>query len=177
MSPHAPPHLRDIAPILMAGEDVRWMGKPNPMLMGFLDLAVAAGAFVPLLLFFMIFAADMPIGMKLTFAILAGLAGAGILHMTVGTRKYVITDQRLLIVANLSSDVHDSCELGDITSVKRPRHIRSLFIERGHGKPIRLWALSDPEEVMEALNVGQLQAETAAEEPDEGDITERNEQQ
>jgi hypothetical protein len=163
----------------MAGEDVRWMGKPNPMLMGVLDLGVAAAAFVPLLLFFTIFAADLSMAMKFVFALLAGLAGAGILHMTIGTRKYVITDQRLLIVANLSADVHDSCDLRDITSVRRPRNLRSLFIERGHGKPIRLWALSDPDEVMAALNVGQLEAKGSDEDEEHGEAetSRHNEQQ
>jgi len=157
----------------MAGENVRWIGKPNPMLMGILDLMVTAAAFIPLLLFFMIFAADMPMAIKITFAILAGLAGAGILHMTIGTRKYVITDKRLLIIANLSSDVHDSCDLEDITGVQRPKYLRatrSLFIDRGHGQPIRLWALSEPDEVMDSLNIGQLTADEPAPaiEEDEG---------
>jgi hypothetical protein len=163
MSPHAPPHIKDIAPVLMAGENVRWIGKPSPMLMGILDLMMTGAAFIPLVLFFMIFAADFPMALKITFALLAGIAGAGILHMTIGTRKYVITDQRLLIIANLSSDVHDSCELRDITGVLRPKFLRvtrSLFIERGTGKPIRLWALSEPEAVIDALNIGQLTADT-----------------
>ena len=140
----------------MAGEDVRYMAKPNPALLAALDGVVIAVSFIPLMLFFFIFAGDFPIGMKISFSLLAGCAIAGILHLTVGTRRYVVTDQRLLVIANFTHDVHDSCELQDITSVTRPKYLRSLFVERAQGKPVRLWALDDIPAAMNALNVGQL---------------------
>ena len=81
------------------------------------------------------------------------LAAVGILHCTVGLRQYVITDQRLLVLSSFSHDVHDSCELPDITGFSNPRYLHSLIIGRKQGKPLRLWALADREEAEEALSV------------------------
>jgi hypothetical protein len=166
MSPHAPPHLKHIAPVLMAGEDVRWMSKPALPLLLMLEGVAAVILFVAFLLFFSIFS-GLPLGIEVCLAVLAALAAAGILHVIVGMREYVVTDQRLLIISGFSHEVHDSCDLHEIASVSRPRFLRSLIVERRHGSPVRLWALSDTPGAMEAMNVGQL--ELAADGGDEAE--------
>ena len=155
MSPHAPPHLKHIAPVLMAGEDVRWMSKPHLPLLLMLEGAAVVVMLLGFLLFFSIFS-GLQMGTKLALSLLSALAAAGILHVIVGMRQYVVTDQRLLIISGFSHDIYDSCELQEIVSITRPRFLRSLVVERRHGNPVRLWALNDTAGAMQAMNIGQL---------------------
>jgi hypothetical protein len=153
MSPHAPAHLKNISQVLMAGEDVRWMARPNIALLLLLECIVAGGSGVVLWVLTSIFAGDLPMGMRLTLAAIAALLGVGILHGTIGMRRYVVTDQRLLVITGFSHDVHDSCDLGDIVSVRMPRFSNSLIVERNRGKPIRLWAVASIKAALDAMGV------------------------
>jgi hypothetical protein len=152
MSPHAPPHLAKIAPVLLAGEDVRWMGKPNVARLLILEVVAAAGSFVVLFIIMSVFAVDLPNYMKAGISAVAAVAGMAILHFLVGMRTYVITDQRLLIITSFTSDVHDSCELSEIESIRKPGFGNSLIItRRNNPKPIRLWALGNRDYVEQTL--------------------------
>jgi hypothetical protein len=152
----------------MAGEDVRWMAKPNLPVLLMLEAAACAILCIVFVLFFSIFS-GLPVGMKFSLGFLSALAGVGILHVIVGMREYVVTDQRLLIISAFSHDIADSCDLQEIASITRPRYLRTLVVERRHGDPVRLWALTDTAGAMQAMNIGQLEvapdaADEAAEE-------------
>ena len=152
MSPHAPPHLAKIAPVLLAGEDVRWMGKPNIGWLALLEVMAGLSAFVGFFLIVWI-SSGLPPGLSAGISVVAALAAIAILHFLIGMRTYVITDQRLLIITSFSNDVHDSCELSEIESITPMKFGSTLKIKRRNSeKLMTLWALGDRDGVAEALS-------------------------
>ena len=142
--------MRRLARTLMAGEQVAFMEKPDTKILLAYEAILAAGGFVVLFLFLTMFS-DLPINMKASMAVVFSLLSAGILHFTIGTCTYVVTDQRLLIINDLNSELKDSCALEDITIIKRIGFANSLILERNNGGPMRLVALKNRNEAEQAI--------------------------
>ncbi len=134
----------------MAGEEVLFMDKPNTQYLLTYEAILAAGAFVVLFLFITMFS-DLPNQLKASLAGVFSLLAAGILHFTIGTCTYVVTNHRLLIINDLNSELKDSCELDDITIIKRLGFGNSLIVERNQGAPMRLFALKNRNEAEQAI--------------------------
>lgn len=151
VSQRLPEEMRRLSRVLMAGEDVLFMEKPDTKNLLRYEAMLGVAGFVVLFLFTTVFASDLPIPMRLALSVVFALFGGGILHFGIGTCTYVITDKRLLVVTDFNSELKDSCELQDITEVRRLDFGKALVVERGSGKPIRLFALSNRDEAERAL--------------------------
>ena len=135
----------------MAGEDVRWLGKPNKRLLLIYEGIIAVGACVVLAGFIGIFA-GLPAYMVVSAAILFALCGTGIVHYFISTSTYVISDRRVLVVSDFSSQLMAACDLEEITGYTMPGFGNILIIRRTNGSPIRLFALADRKQAENALN-------------------------
>lgn len=137
--------MRKFARTLMAGENVLFMEKPANKMLLMYEAILVAGAFVVLFLFVTLFS-DLPIPMKAAAAVVFSIAGIGILHFAISTCIYIITDRRLLVCNDLNGEIKDSCELDEITGVRRIGFGQQLVVERSNGSPIRLIALKNRDE-------------------------------
>lgn len=135
----------------MAGEDVRWMGKPNTKLLLIYEGVIAVGACV-LLAGFIALTSGLPAYMVFSAAIIFALCGTGIVHYFISTSTYVISDRRVLVVSDFSSQLTAACDLEEITGYTMPGFGNILIIQRSNGRPIRLFAIADRKEAENALN-------------------------
>jgi hypothetical protein len=137
--------MRKFARTLMAGENILFIDKPATKMLVMYEAILAAGGFVVLFLFVTLFS-DLPIPMKAAAAVVFSLAACGILHFAISTCTYIITDRRLLVCSDLNGDLKDSCELDEITGVRRIGFGQQLVVERTSGNPIRLISLKNRDE-------------------------------
>lgn len=151
MSPHAPPHLQHIAPVLLAGEDVKYLSKPDMGQVILLEAGVVLVLFVMLFPVISLFG-GLPAGLSAAASLLFAIGGAVILYCTIGARQYVITDQRLLILSGFTHEVHDSCELDEIQALSVAKYTKSLTVECKNGKFIKLWAIANQPAARAALS-------------------------
>jgi hypothetical protein len=142
--------IRKYAKVLMAGEDVLWMGKPNKLLVLGLEILVTVSGFVVGFAFTSIFS-DLPNGMKsmlsLMFALLAALA----LYCLVAMRTYILTGKRLIVISDITHEVAESCSIEEITEVTKPGFGQQLLVHRQNANPVRLIAVPDRDRLEQEL--------------------------
>lgn len=151
MSNRLPEEMRKLSRILMAGEQVILMEKPDTKTLIKWEALTFAAAFVVLFLLTSIFS-DLPNHLKAGASVVFGLAGVGVLHFFFATTLYLITDKRLLIISEMgNAELKDSCEVDEITTLRKVRFGNQLVIDRTNGQPIRLVGLRDRDEVERIL--------------------------
>jgi hypothetical protein len=145
-----PEEMRRLARILMAGEQVVVMEKPNNKQLLLWEAAAAFLIFLVLFVFVSIFG-GLPVGMSAGAAFVFSLAAAGVIHFFMATTTYVITDKRLLVISDLGTELKQHCDVEEVTTLRRIRFGHQLVVERTSGDPIRLFALKNRDEVEQVL--------------------------
>jgi hypothetical protein len=143
--------MRRLARVLMAGEQVVFMEKPDPKTTLMWEGLLAAAGFVVLFLFLTIFSSDLPTYMRAAMAAVFSLAACGVLHFWMATTTYVITDKRLMVVNDLGSDLKHFCDLEEVRSLRKVNFGKQLVVERANGNPIRLFGLKNRDEAEQVL--------------------------
>ncbi len=126
------------------------MSAPDPRQTILLGSGIAGILFVIFFALVSVFG-GLPPSLSAACAVLFALAGAGILYATKGTCKYIVTDQRLLVVSGFSHEVQDSCDLEEISALTPVKLTKSLKVECKSGKIIRLWAVANEQAAQQAL--------------------------
>jgi hypothetical protein len=135
----------------MAGEQVILMEKPDTKTLLMWEALTFAAAFVVLFIVMSIFS-DLPTHLKAGASVVFGIAGVALLHFFFATTLYLVTDKRLLIISELGgADLKDSCEVDEITTLRKVRFGNQLVVDRTNGQPIRLVGLRDRDEVEKVL--------------------------
>lgn len=138
----APPELQKIAPLLTAGEDVLWVGKPSLSVLSIYGVAIVGAGLVVLLAIMSVFS-DLPIHLKASISLIFAILLAGVIYVWAAARTYVVTDKRILIVNDMGNSVSEAADAEEIQSISRGGFGNPLVLHRTHGRPIRFFALSD----------------------------------
>ena len=143
--------MRKLSRILMAGEQVILMEKPDNKTLVKWEALTFAASFVVLFLVMSIFS-DLPTHLKAGASVVFGIAGVALLHFFFATTLYLITDKRLLIISEMGgAELKSFCDLDEITTLRKVRFGNQLVVDRANGEPIRLVGLRDRDEVERVL--------------------------
>jgi hypothetical protein len=150
VSQRLPEEMRRLSRVLMAGEQVVVMEKPDTKTILMWEAVTGVGVFIVLFIFVSLFG-GLPVGMTCATAVVFAIASGGVLHFFMATTTYVITDKRLLVVNDLGSELKEFCDVEEVTQLRKIRFGHQLVVERTSGNPIRLFGLKNRDEVGEVL--------------------------